>query len=105
MEGNDVATGLKWVLASNSLVIMPIPKIESWLMEGLLVPWEHYVPIDDDLGNLNEIIEWCKSNDEKCKEIVKNANQYMSKFSDRDNEIKIHKKIIEDYKNNIKFNH
>jgi len=34
--GNDVASGLKWMLASNSVVLMPLPRRESWAMESLL---------------------------------------------------------------------
>ncbi|MDF5377372.1 glycosyl transferase family 90, partial [Vibrio parahaemolyticus] len=36
IEGNDVATNLKWAMSSNSLVIMSKPKCETWFMEGKL---------------------------------------------------------------------
>lgn len=39
MEGNDVASGLKWALLSQSVVLMPPPKYTSWAMEELLEPW------------------------------------------------------------------
>ena len=35
-KGNDVASGLKWMLASNSVVFMPLPRVETWAMESLL---------------------------------------------------------------------
>jgi len=42
--GNDVASGLKWMLASNSVVFMPPPRVETWAMESLLqVFWCHMV--------------------------------------------------------------
>ena len=44
-EGNDVATNLKWVLASNSCVLMHPPRFESWLLESQLKPMVHYVPV------------------------------------------------------------
>ena len=34
LEGNDVATNLKWVMSSNSLAVMPKPRYETWFMEG-----------------------------------------------------------------------
>lgn len=38
--GNDAASGLKWMLASNSVVFMPLPRVETWAMESLLqVNW------------------------------------------------------------------
>ena len=33
IEGNDVASNLKWVMSSNSVAVMPKPKFESWFME------------------------------------------------------------------------
>jgi hypothetical protein len=39
IEGNDVASGLKWALLSQSVVLMPTPRHTSWAMEELLVPW------------------------------------------------------------------
>lgn len=103
MEGNDVSTGLKWMLKSNSLVLMPPPKVESWLMEGLLVPWQHYVPLDDSLEDVKEKIDWCKRNEEICQNIIKNANSFMSIFNNIENEKLLHKTILQLYKENIKF--
>jgi hypothetical protein len=37
-EGNGVASGLKWALLSQSVVLMPPPKHTSWDMEKLLEP-------------------------------------------------------------------
>jgi hypothetical protein len=37
------------------------------------VPWVHYVPIQADFSDLVEKIKWLKQNDEKAKEISKNA--------------------------------
>ena len=36
VEGNDVASGLKWMLASNSVVLMAPPRRETWLAESRL---------------------------------------------------------------------
>ncbi|KAF5278175.1 hypothetical protein FQR65_LT15769 [Abscondita terminalis] len=33
---NDVATNLKWIMSSNSVAVMPLPKYETWFMEGKL---------------------------------------------------------------------
>ena len=101
IEGNDVATSLKWSLLSNSLVIMSKPIIESWLMEGLLKPYVHYVPLKDDFSDLEEILEWCKLNDNECKQISKNASEYMLQFMDKDNEMLLHNILTNVYKQNI----
>lgn len=101
LEGNDVATSLKWSLMSNSVVIMSKPIIEGWLMEGLLQPYVHYVPLNDDFSDLNEIIEWCRNNDDACKQISENATKWMMQFLDSDNEMKLHNAIREWYQSNI----
>ena len=101
LEGNDVATSLKWALFSNSVVLMAKPVIEGWLMEGLLEPYFHYVPLKDDFSDLDKIIEWCKNNDDKCQEISINSTKYMSQFLDYNNELKLHNAIVDWYKQNI----
>lgn len=57
LEGNDVATGLKWMLYSNSAVVMPRPTCETWACEGELVPYEHYIPLRDDLSDLEAVYD------------------------------------------------
>ena len=43
LEGNDVASNLKWVMSSNSIAVMPRPTCETWYMEGKLIPNYHYI--------------------------------------------------------------
>ena len=80
IEGNDVATNLKWILASNSVPIMPKPTVESWIMESKLIPYKHYVPLNDNLDNLDEVLQWCRDNDDKCRDIAENGKRYMNMF-------------------------
>jgi hypothetical protein len=101
VEGNDVATNLKWVLASNSVCIMPIPRTESWLMEGLLIPWVHYIPINDDFSNLEETIQWGNENPDDVIRIINSANSYMSRFMDSENEINIINQTMKGYNDNV----
>lgn len=104
VEGNDVASGLKWMLYSNSLVLMPKPTVVSWFMEDHLVPYYHYIPIKDDWSDLLDQINWCEKNQDKCKEIIKNANDYVKRFLDEFEygfAYKIHKTIADKYYKNI----
>ncbi|KAL7525194.1 hypothetical protein ACHAWF_001249 [Thalassiosira exigua] len=79
LEGNDVATGLKWQLASNSVVFMSRPVAASYLMEDLLVPYVHYVPLNEDRSDLLEMVEWARRNDERCRWISERATEYMER--------------------------
>ena len=76
LEGNDVATSLKWQMAHNSLIFMPTPTKESWLMEGLLRPWVHYAPLDSP-HEAADRLRWARANDAECQRIVANANAWV----------------------------
>lgn len=77
VEGNDVATGLKWMLYSNSVVFMSRPTVATWAMEDLLVPFVHYIPLANDYSNLLEMIKWANEHDEACQEISKRATEFI----------------------------
>ncbi|GMI05977.1 hypothetical protein TrVE_jg12773 [Triparma verrucosa] len=89
VEGNDVATGLKWALVSSSAVIMPPPRVVSWLMEDKLLPWVHYIPVKPTFEDLEEKVDWCLANDERCREIGQASRCFMMQFfySQREEEI------------------
>ncbi len=80
LEGNDVASNLKWVMSSGSLAVMPKPKYETWFMEGTLIPDYHYICLKDDYSNLNEKLKFYIENPEKAQQIVNNAQAYVQKF-------------------------
>jgi hypothetical protein len=82
IEGIDVATNLKWIMASNSLCFMPTPKFETWYMEGLLVPDVHYVHIKDDYSDLMEKRSYYLNNPEKALKIIENAQEWVRQFLD-----------------------
>lgn len=82
LEGHDVASGLKWMLASNSVVLMPRPRIDSWACESLMEPFVHYVPVRPDLADLDEALAWCRANDGACRRIAANANAFVAPFRD-----------------------
>ena len=76
-EGNDVASGLKWSLLSESVVLMPEPTRTSWAMEELLEPWVHYIPMYPNGSNAEEMIRWVGDNDEKAKRIAERGRLFM----------------------------
>lgn len=84
VEGNDVASNLKWVMCSQSLVVAPRPQIESWFLESRLQPYVHYLPVRDDFSDLEQQIEWAQNNPSRCEEIIQNANTYAQTFLDEE---------------------
>ncbi|MFA5326725.1 MAG: glycosyl transferase family 90 [Prolixibacteraceae bacterium] len=97
LEGNDVATNLKWIMSSNSLAVMPCPKYETWFMEGRLIPNYHYVSIKDDYSDLEEQLKYYIEYPEKALEIVKHANEYVSQFLHKKREDLISLMVLDKY--------
>lgn len=97
VEGVDVATNLKWVMSSNSIAVMPKPEIESWFMEKKLIAGFHYIEIKKDYSDLEEKLKYYLKDTEKCLEIIKNANEYVSQFKHKKREDIISLLVLKKY--------
>ncbi|MGM0535215.1 MAG: glycosyl transferase family 90 [Pseudomonadota bacterium] len=86
LEGKDVATNLKWIMASNSLCMMRRPRFETWFMEGRLLPGHHYVELKDDYSDLDDKIAYYEANREEAEAIIQRANRYVASFRDAERE-------------------
>ncbi len=80
LEGNDVASNLKWVMSSNSLAVSPPLTCETWFMEGRLKAGVHYVGIRDDFEDLEEKMDYYSTHTNEAQEIIHNANQWTTQF-------------------------
>ena len=87
IEGNDVATNLKWTMSSNSVAVMPRPRYETWFMEGRLIPNYHYIEIRDDFSNLEEKLRYYIAHPQEAKAIARHANEWVRQFLDPDREL------------------
>ena len=92
LEGNDVATNLKWIMSSNSIAVMPMPRYETWFMEGILLPDHHFICIKSDYSDLEEKLQFYIDHPEEAEAIVKQANAYVKLFLEQAQEelISIH---------------
>lgn len=97
IEGNDVASNLKWVMSSNSLAVMPRPKYETWFMEGTLIPDYHYVCIKDDYSDLEERLTYYINHPEKAEEIISHAHEYVAQFFNKKREDLISLLVLDKY--------
>ena len=97
IEGNDKDSGINWKLNSNSVVFMAKPRVTSWLMETTLIPNKHYILLKDDFSDLYEKLEWCNNNQDKCIEIIKNANAFMQQFANNALEEKLEMDVLNKY--------
>ena len=78
-EGNDVSTGLKWQLYTDSVVVMPPPTMETWVLEGSLEPFVHYVPVQRDWSDLEARLAWAEAHPAAAANISANARAHVLK--------------------------
>ena len=83
LEGNDVATNLKWIMSSNSIAVSPPLTMETWYMEGTLQPDVHFIGIDADYKNLEEKLQYYIDHDKEALEIINNAQEHRNQFNNR----------------------
>ncbi|MBN9221866.1 MAG: lipopolysaccharide biosynthesis protein [Mesorhizobium sp.] len=80
LEGNDVATNLKWIMSSKSLCLMPPPTYETWFAERLVEANVHYVPLASDFSDLAEKVAYFERHPAEAERIVAAANAYCRTF-------------------------
>jgi len=97
LEGNDVASNLKWIMASNSIAIMPKPKMETWFSERHLVANQHYIEISDDYSDIDEKIEYFLAHPKECQEINVEAKRYCEPFFDLERQYQLGMVITDRY--------
>lgn len=126
LEGNDVASNLKWIMSSNSIAVSPPLRFETWFMEGRLKGDFHYIEIapegggtrdengEDCGGGANggvfggvsegdknwgvfEKLEFYAKHPALCEKIIANANAYCAQFMDEKREIIIALLVAEKY--------
>lgn len=97
IEGHDVATNTKWIMASNSLCFMRKPRFETWFMEGALIPDVHYVQLKDDYSDLEDKVAFYNDHPKLAKEVAINANRYVEQFRNHKQELIISLLVMQKY--------
>ncbi|WP_423840109.1 glycosyl transferase family 90 [Vibrio mytili] len=97
LEGNDVASNLKWVMSSNSIAITPKMKFETWFMEGSLKPGVHYIEVKEDWSDFEEKVNYYLQNPDKAENILNNAHEHVAQFQNKDMEDLVCIKTLEKY--------
>jgi len=86
IEGNDVASNLKWIMSSNSLCFMPPPRHETWFMEGRLEPGRQVVVIREDFGDLEEKMDYYLAHPAEARSVIREARAWVNGFRDAETE-------------------
>ncbi len=97
LEGNDVASNLKWVMSSNSIAVSPRLTCETWFMEGKLIPNYHYIEVRDDFSDLEERLQYYIAHPEEAEAIIHHAHEYIDQFRDKERERLISLLVLKKY--------
>src|SRR5579863_8261694 len=66
----------RWQFYSLSTVFRHEPPHEMFWY-SLIRRWEHYIPVETDLSDLLDKIDWAKNHDEECVAIAQRARQFI----------------------------
>lgn len=97
LEGNDVASNLKWVMSSNSIAVSPRHTVETWFMEGTLKPDYHYIVVKDDFSDLEERLNYYIAHPDEAEAIIRHAHEYVDQFRDEQREKLIQMLVLKRY--------
>ena len=97
LEGNDVASNLKWVMSSNSIAVTPKLTCETWFMEGTLKANYHYIEVKDDFSNLEERLTYYIEHPEEAEAIIEHAHEYVAQFQNQEHERLISLLVLQKY--------
>jgi FkbM family methyltransferase len=74
VDGACIASNHMYGFATGAIPFL-LSNAKCWFSH-LIVPYVHYIPVNYDLSNLIEQIEWVKNNDDQAKIIANNASQF-----------------------------
>ena len=79
IEGHVAAYRLSYEMSFGSVILLVESEWRMWFTK-FISPWKHFVPVKADLSDLVDKIEWCKANDEQCRQIAQNAGDFYNKY-------------------------
>jgi len=97
IEGNELASNLKWIMASNSVAVMPKPSFEGWFAESMLIANQHFIEVKSDFSNISEVLEYFLTHPKECKEISDESTNYTASFQNMDRQYALARMVTEEY--------
>jgi hypothetical protein len=98
----SVGTNANWAerlrthLYTNSVLFKHEAECIEWFYP-LMEAWKHYIPFDLMMVDLEKNVKWAKKNDNKCREIVSQANKFAKENLNEETMFLMAKILIEEY--------
>jgi len=93
MQGNGHSGRLKMLLFSGRPVLVQGRKWKEYF-HNWLVPFEHYIPVEESLRDLSAKLEWARSHEEECKRIGAAGQSFALQHLTRDSAMKYLRGIL-----------
>ena len=77
--GIGAAFRLSLLLGTQTAVVLQDCEYHEWFTP-YLVPWKHYIPLDNQLDNLNETMHWIQSHPIEVKQIARNGLNFYRRY-------------------------
>ena len=91
-----------WILLSNSLLVKQVTENKQWYYKGLK-PYFHFVPVQENLSDLFERIQWCKEHDLVIQTIAQNGTEFASSYLTYEMSMQYLGKLFSEYQSHLKF--
>ncbi len=88
LPGNDVGSSFYWTLNSGSVALVVDCPFETFATHHFK-PWEHFVPIRKNHGNVTKRLGWCDGHQDECQQMAARAADVCKFLADPDLRAKI----------------
>ena len=79
IEGGGYSGRLKYLMHSGRPVIV-VDRVPKEFFYPFMKPWEHYIPVENDLSDLLEKTQWILDNYEEASQIGANAKEFANQY-------------------------
>ncbi|PIS00777.1 MAG: hypothetical protein COT84_05570 [Chlamydiae bacterium CG10_big_fil_rev_8_21_14_0_10_35_9] len=105
IDGNySTSTRCRWILLSNSTLVKVMSQKSQWYYKAL-EPWVHFVPVEQDLADLEKHLNFLISNDTLAKEIADQGQELGKAIFSKDMVELYVIRLLEAYSKYINLNH
>eukprot|EP00927_Polykrikos_kofoidii_P060982 TRINITY_DN55875_c0_g1_i1.p1 TRINITY_DN55875_c0_g1~~TRINITY_DN55875_c0_g1_i1.p1 ORF type:complete len:617 (+),score=93.51 TRINITY_DN55875_c0_g1_i1:150-2000(+) len=79
VDGTSFSDRLYWLMLSGSTIFRASSRLRVWL-DAVLRPWEHYVPVREDLTDLVDRLDWAREHEMQAVAIGENGSNTASEM-------------------------
>ena len=83
-----------WKLNSGSVIFKAESDWKQWFYDDY-IPWTHYVPVQDDFGDVQEKLTWCEEHPSECLAMVANCKSLFQEIYKHENVVKYMEGVID----------